>query len=103
MNQTEQEIARAEAIVDEVLGVPERRDLLAWDSVRNQLRDRITTALAAASQNSQLQSDVNKFWLALERSWDIEPREFFEKEARENGFDSPLAMAVHYMWKREGK
>lgn len=47
--------------------------------------------------------DIEAFWTALDRSWNIEPREYFEKEAPKNGFGSPLAMAVHYMWKREVK
>lgn len=55
------------------------------------------------SRPSPVEADVEAFWLALERSWDIEPREYFEREAPKNGFGSPLAMAVHYMWKRETK
>lgn len=57
----------------------------------------LRTALAAS------QKEINAAWLAIHRSWDIEPREYFEKEAPKNGFNSPLAMAVHYMWKRETK
>ena len=48
--------------------------------------------------------DVEAFWTAVERGWDnIEPREFFEREAPKNGFGSPLAMAVHHMWKSDIK
>lgn len=66
--------------------------------------DRIASELMAVTPSpSELQSDIDKFWFAVDNSWDIEPREYFEKEARKNGFDSPLAMAVHYMWKREVK
>lgn len=46
---------------------------------------------------------IDKFWWVLERCWNIEPREYFEREAPKNGFGSPLAMAVHYMWKRKTK
>jgi hypothetical protein len=56
-----------------------------------QLRAELSTARA----------NIDAFWLALERSWEIEPRSYFEKEAPENGFGSPLAMAVHHMWKRD--
>lgn len=51
----------------------------------------------------QAQSDIDKFWAMLDRCFAIEPREYFEKEARTNGFDSPLAMACFYMWKRQPK
>jgi hypothetical protein len=56
---------------------------------------------AQAVRIAELEADIDKFWSMLHNAWDIEPREYFEKEARENGFDSPLAMAAHYMWKRE--
>lgn len=49
------------------------------------------------------EEQIEKFWYALWHSWDIEPREYFEREAPRNGFGSPLAMAVHHMWKREAK
>lgn len=49
------------------------------------------------------EQQIDRFWEMLENCWEIEPREYFEKEAPENGFGSPLAMAVHYMWKREPK
>lgn len=46
---------------------------------------------------------IDEFWKMLDRCWDIEPRSYFEEAAPRNGFGSPLAMAVHYMWKREVK
>lgn len=58
---------------------------------------------AAPAGHLTAQQEVDAFWTALERSWDIEPRSFFETEAPKNGFESALAMAVHYMWKRETK
>jgi hypothetical protein len=42
--------------------------------------------------------DMEAFWTALENGWEIEPRSYFETEAPKNGFGSPLAMAVHYLW-----
>lgn len=75
---------------------------MRWPDEAEVLIDRTASALMAVTP-SQLQSDIDKFWFAVHNSWDIEPREYFEKEARKNGFDSPLAMAVHYMWKREVK
>jgi hypothetical protein len=47
--------------------------------------------------------DVEGFWQYVEAGWDIEPREFFEREARPMGFKGPLQMAAHHMWKRETK
>lgn len=54
-----------------------------------------------SAQLQQAQSDIDQFWETLEQGWDIESRSYFEEQARKNGFDSPLAMAAHYMWKRE--
>lgn len=45
--------------------------------------------------------EIAKFWSHVEHGWDIEPREFFEREAKKQGFGSALAMAAHHMWKRE--
>jgi hypothetical protein len=53
--------------------------------------------------NAIYKSDIDKFWAMLDRCFEMEPREYFEKEARLNGFDSPLAMACFFMWKREAK
>ena len=46
---------------------------------------------------------VDSAWKAIEYGWDIEPRSYFEDQAPKMGFSSPLAMAIHYMWKREVK
>lgn len=43
---------------------------------------------------------MEHFWTAVKRGWDIEPREYFEREAVPMGFRSPVEMAVHHMWKR---
>lgn len=46
---------------------------------------------------------IDSFWFAVENSWNIEPREYFERKAPKSGTRSPEAMAVHHMWKRECK
>ena len=52
---------------------------------------------------TQAVQEIEAAWKAIERGWDIEPRSYFEAEAPKNGFGSPLAMAIHYMWKRDRK
>lgn len=44
--------------------------------------------------------DVESFWKMLERSYDIEPRSFFEAKAVKQGYAGPLSMALHHTWKR---
>lgn len=39
---------------------------------------------------------VEEFWRAVDWCYNIEPREFFEKEAESRGFTSAVAMAVHW-------
>lgn len=46
---------------------------------------------------------IADFWREVERSYDIEPRAFFEREARPMGYSSAVAMAMHHMWKRDVK
>lgn len=50
----------------------------------------------------ELKRQIDSFWFMVENLWDIEPREFFEKEIADGvGYgNSPLAMAAHYMYKR---
>lgn len=48
-------------------------------------------------------AEVEACWTAIHRSFEIEPRSYFETEAPKNGFGSPLAMAMHYIWKRKAK
>jgi hypothetical protein len=48
-------------------------------------------------------NEIEHFWTAVERGWDIEPRAYFEKEAVPMGFASAVEMAVHWMWKRHAK
>lgn len=60
------------------------------------IRERIAALSVSAVQ-------VEDFWREVERSYDIEPRAFFEKEAGPTGYSSAVAMAVHHMWKRDVK
>lgn len=63
----------------------------------------IESELEAALSASAPQPEIEHFWTALSRGWDIEPREYFEREAVKMGFKSPIEMAVHWMWKRHAK
>ncbi len=47
------------------------------------------------------QKRLDAFWVAVHRSYDIEPREFFEREAPASGNWSPEEMCLHHIWKRE--
>lgn len=44
--------------------------------------------------------EIEAFWQGVQRGWDIEPREYFEREAPKNGFKFPIAQALHHIWKR---
>lgn len=46
---------------------------------------------------------IEAAWEFIANAYDIEPREFFEREAPTNGFKHPLVMAIHYIWKRDPK
>lgn len=85
---SENDLCRRAFETDDLLKIPEVCNLNVLQIVKKlaELSAIITPARA----------DINAFWLALERSWEIEPRSYFEKEAPENGFGSPLAMAAHY-------
>lgn len=48
--------------------------------------------------------ELDSVWADIAAGWDIEDRAFFEAEvAKGNGFGSALAMALHYIWKRDPK
>jgi hypothetical protein len=55
------------------------------------------------SATELLQKRIDSFWFMVENGWDIEDREYFEREAPKSGDWSPEGMAVHYMWKRDRK
>jgi hypothetical protein len=46
---------------------------------------------------------LEEFWREVAQGYDIEPREFFEAEATQQGWSSPVAMALHHIWKRDPK
>ena len=48
----------------------------------------------------RLRAEIDAAWFMIEHGWDIEPREYFEREAPKNGFGYGLAQAVHHMGKR---
>lgn len=78
-----------------------------WIDIKLGPKDIIQAAVkkvqALAARAPAAQKEIDAAWLAIHRGWDIEPRSYFEEQAPKNGFESPLAMAVHYMWKRELK
>ena len=57
----------------------------------------------AEYQTAPLRAEIDAAWEYLRNGYDIEPREYFEKEAPRNGFKYALAMAMHHIWKRELK
>jgi DNA repair exonuclease SbcCD ATPase subunit len=46
---------------------------------------------------------LDRFWEALGNSYNIEDREYFEREAPLSGDWSPEEMALHHVWKRDPK
>lgn len=48
----------------------------------------------------RLRAEIDAAWFSILHGWDIEDREYFEREAPGNGFKYALAQAVHHMWKR---
>lgn len=51
---------------------------------------------------AETESLIDSFWEWLDQMWDIEPREYFEKEAPSSGL-TVLQMAMHHVWKRQRK
>ena len=52
-----------------------------------------------------LEANIDGFWEALHNSYNVESREEIEKDCVESWAKgtSPLAVALHYVWKREPK
>jgi polyribonucleotide nucleotidyltransferase len=50
-------------------------------------------------------SEIDGFWEALHNSYNVESREEIEVDCKESWAEgtSPLAVALHYVWKREPK
>lgn len=61
--------------------------------------------ICSRCENKELKAQIDAFWSMLANLWDIEPREYFEAQiAKGIGYEnSPLAMACHYMHKRDRK
>jgi hypothetical protein len=53
----------------------------------------------------ELEEVIDGFWEALHYGYNAESREEIEKDARESWAEgtSPLAVALHFVWKREPK
>ena len=60
-------------------------------------------AAAAEAQLAARDADVEEFWREVALGYDIEPRQFFEDNAVKDGWSSPIAMALHHIWKRDAK
>lgn len=50
-----------------------------------------------------LEAERDAAWTFIANSYDIEPHEYFEREAPKNGFTHPLVQAIHHIWKRDPK
>lgn len=77
------------------------KDVLA--KVKDGVWEELPAPALASSSPYRERGEVEHFWTAVARGWDIEPRAYFEKEAVAMGFKSPVEMAVHHMWKRHSK
>jgi hypothetical protein len=49
----------------------------------------------------RLKAEIDAAWQAIASGYDIEPREYFDREAPHNGFRYPLVQALHHIWKRD--
>jgi hypothetical protein len=83
-------------ITDQRRCTPANGHVQRYGDQRCECGEQVTFAASSAP-------DIDHFWTAVERGWDIEPRAYFEKEAVAMGFASPVEMAVHWMWKRHAK
>lgn len=118
--QTEAELAEARRSVETLQAEVEaareliRRDAAfqEWaqgylDSGRWAGHDRSDAIKAELLERDQqvetLTRERDAFWQMVECGWEIEPRDYFEKEAPAMGYGSPMAMAAHHMWKRDPK
>lgn len=87
--------------------VHERQRYAALEQINNAAereRQEAESRLAQVEkERDSCRNEIDAAWLAIHHGWDIEPRSYFEREAPLNGFESPLAQAVHHMWKRKIK
>lgn len=60
---------------------------------------------ATEPTKAELVAYIDKFWLALHQTYNIETREEIEKDCKESWAEdaSPLEVALHFIWKREPK
>jgi hypothetical protein len=45
--------------------------------------------------------EIEGAWQMIENCYDVEPRDYFEREAKRNGFTFPLAQAIFHIHKRD--
>jgi hypothetical protein len=90
-----------ESMVKRIEQLQQERDTLRESNrtLSHQL-ERRADGMDALTQG--LIAERDSLWLEVSRSFDIEPREYFEKEFT-MGFTSPQAMLVHWLWKRDPK
>ena len=84
----EKHVRDLQAYLDRV-GYPDE-----WD----QLQERAEQAERALEQVRQ---EIDQTWRAIDRCYEIETREYFERHAPDNGFQFPLVQAIHHIWKRD--
>ncbi len=90
-------------------GAVAMRDYRSRVAVRSVDTDRLSyhseheLTLVQPPATPQEPDEIADFWREVERSYEIEPRAFFEREAKPMGYSSAVAMAVHHMWKRDVK
>lgn len=53
------------------------------------------------SNELSAETRLSKLWDAVSRTFDIEPRAFFDAEAPRTGDWTPEEMLVHHLWKRD--
>lgn len=58
-----------------------------------------------AGENEMLKAVIDGFWEALHNSYNVEARDVIEADTKDSWTKgtSPLAVALHYVWKREPK
>ena len=68
------------------------------------LRATVSDLQAQLARYERLKGAVDGFWEALHNSYNVESREEIETDCEESWVNtSPLAVALHYVWKREPK
>jgi hypothetical protein len=75
------------------------------DELRSDNRQRACLELDATATIKGLRADIDGFWDGLYNGYNIESREEIEKDCEESWAKgtSPMAAALHFVWKREPK